>query len=162
AQRPTTVHRSKFLPPVNWDRSMRGYKPKLISVSTPNRSVACIAQPCSVLCNHVEHRLNVGRRAGDNAQDFARGRLLLQGLLQFLEQPNVLDGNHRLIGEGFKQLDLRRGEGTYLETACSQNSNEFSLLTKRNGQKASPASSESGPWDIVLFEAIWNVNRTML
>ncbi len=48
-------------------------------------------------------------------KDFARRRLLLQRLLEFLEQPDVLDRDDRLIGEGFKQLDLRRGEGTHLD-----------------------------------------------
>ena len=43
-------------------------------------------------------------------QDFTRRRLLLQRLgqfaiavLQFLEQPHVLDGDDRLVGEGFEQ-----------------------------------------------------------
>ena len=31
--------------------------------------------------------------------------------VEFLEQPHVLDGDHGLVGEGFEQLDLRRGEG---------------------------------------------------
>ena len=35
-------------------------------------------------------------------------------LLEFLEQPHVLDGDHRLVGEGFEELDLRRGEGAHL------------------------------------------------
>ena len=48
-------------------------------------------------------------------KNLARRRLLLQGLLEFLEQPNVLDGDHGLIGEGFQELDLRRGEGTNLD-----------------------------------------------
>ena len=29
-------------------------------------------------------------------------------LLQLGEQPHVLDGDHRLVGEGLEQLDLRR------------------------------------------------------
>ena len=37
-----------------------------------------------------------------------------------LEQPHVLDGDHRLVGEGFKQLDLRRGEGAHLGATCVQ------------------------------------------
>ena len=32
-------------------------------------------------------------------------------LLQFLEQPHVLDRDHRLVGERLKQLDLRRMKG---------------------------------------------------
>ena len=45
-------------------------------------------------------------------------RLMLQGLAQFrvalaefLEQPHVLDGDHRLVGEGFEKRDLFVGEG---------------------------------------------------
>ena len=52
--------------------------------------------------------------------------------LEFLEQPHVLDGDHGLIGEGFEQLDLRRGEGAHLGATCDQSSNEFLLLTKGN------------------------------
>ena len=40
--------------------------------------------------------------------------------LQFFEQPHVLDGDHGLVGEGFEQLDLRRGEGTHLDATCVQ------------------------------------------
>ena len=52
-----------------------------------------------------------------------------------LEQPHVLDGDHRLVGEGFEELDLRRGEGAHLGSTCVQRSNEFPLLTKGSGQK---------------------------
>ena len=76
-----------------------------------NHSVIALAQPRGVFCDHIQHRLDIRRRAGDDAQDFTRRGLLLQRLLEFLKQPHVLDGDHRLVGEGFKQLDLRRGEG---------------------------------------------------
>ena len=33
---------------------------------------------------------------------------------EFLEQPHVLDGDHRLIGEGLEQGDLPLGEGPNL------------------------------------------------
>ena len=51
-------------------------------------------------------------------------------------KPHILDGDDGLIGEGFKQLDLRRSEGAHLDATCGQRSNEFLLLTKGNGQKA--------------------------
>ena len=38
-------------------------------------------------------------------------------LLEFLEQSHVLDGDDRLIGEGFKKRDLLVGEGTDLGSA---------------------------------------------
>ena len=30
--------------------------------------------------------------------------------LHLLEQPHILDGDHRLVGEGLQQLDLARGK----------------------------------------------------
>ena len=54
----------------------------------------------------------------------ARRRLMLQrfgefrvALLQFFEQPHVLDGDDRLVGEGFEQLDLSVGERAGLPCA---------------------------------------------
>ena len=41
-------------------------------------------------------------------KNLTRRGLLLQRFLEFLKQPHVLDGDHRLVGEGFKELDLRR------------------------------------------------------
>ena len=40
--------------------------------------------------------------------------------LEFVEQPHVLNSDHRLIGEGFEQLDLRRGEGAHLGATRGQ------------------------------------------
>ena len=59
------------------------------------------------LCDdRVEHRLRVGDRAADDAQDLGRRRLLLERLLGFVEQARVLDRDHRLVGEGLQQRDL--------------------------------------------------------
>ena len=79
-------------------------------------------------------------RGADRLTDFAQGFefahracQFVGSLIQFFEQPHVLDGDHRLVGEGFKQLDLRRGEGAHFDATCDQCPNEFSLLTKGNG-----------------------------
>ena len=70
--------------------------------------------PDRTLSNGVQHRLNIRWRAGDDAEDLARRHLLIQGFLQFVEQPNIFDGNDSLVGKGLKQSDLRRGEGAHL------------------------------------------------
>ena len=49
--------------------------------------------------NRIQYRLNVGRRAGDDAQDFARCSLLLQRFLELLKQPDILNGDDGLVGE---------------------------------------------------------------
>ena len=84
-------------------------------------------------------RLNIRRRTGDDTQNIACRRLLLQRLREFLEQPHVLNRDHSLVGEGFEKLDLRRGEGAHLDATCAQSSNEFPLLTKGNGQEGAPS-----------------------
>ena len=68
------------------------------------------ANPCRALDDGIEHRLHVRRRAADDAEHLGRRRLMLQCLaqfrvafLEFFEQPHVLDGDDRLVGEGFEQ-----------------------------------------------------------
>ena len=67
------------------------------------------ANPRGALDDGVEHRLHVRRRAADDPEHLGRCRLMLQGLaqfgvalLEFFEQPDVLDGDHGLVGEGFE------------------------------------------------------------
>ena len=103
-----------------------------ITFRKSNRSVIRVAHTRSALRDRIQHGLDIRRRAGDDTQDFARRRLLLQRFFEFLKQPRVLDGNHGLISEGLKQLDLRRGEGTRLGATCVQRSAEFPLLKKGN------------------------------
>jgi hypothetical protein len=90
---------------------MRRDKPKLIAVRTPNCRIARIAQPRGSLRDDIENRLNIRRRAGNYAQNLTRSSLLLQRLLQFLKQSDVLNGDDGLLGEGFEGFDLRCGEG---------------------------------------------------
>ena len=70
-------------------------------------------QPHRAVRDRLEHRLHVGLRLADDAQDVGGGRLPLQRLaevvvarLQLLEQAHVLDGDDRLVGEGLEQRDL--------------------------------------------------------
>jgi hypothetical protein len=50
-----------------------------------------------------------------SAQILERLRQLPGALLQCGEQPRVLDGDHRLTGKGFQELDLRLGKQLRLE-----------------------------------------------
>ena len=83
-------------------------------------------------------------------------------LLEFVEQPHILDSDHGLVGKGFEELDLRRGEGAYLDATCVQGSNEFSLLTKGNDQEGARAAERNPTWKIVLRADVGNVERAML
>src|SRR5215510_12440592 len=77
----------------------------------------CLTQSGRGGSDGLEGRLDVRRGTGNDPQDLAGRRLFVQRLgqvlvtrLQFLEEPNVLDGNDGLVGEGFEKLDLTRGE----------------------------------------------------
>src|SRR5262245_20358939 len=73
--------------------------------------------PRRAFYNGVKNRLHIRGRAADDAEHLSRCRLMLQGFAQFciavlnlLEQPYVLDGDHSLVGEGFEQFDLALGK----------------------------------------------------
>ena len=87
-----------------------------------NRPAVGAAQLDRVGDNSRQHGFKVERRAYD-LTDFAEGfelahraRQFVGSLIQFFKQPHVLDGDDGLVGEGFKQFDLRRGEGAHLGT----------------------------------------------
>ena len=97
--------------------------------------------PRGALDDGVEDRLHVRGRAADDAEHLGRCRLMLQGLaqfcvalLEFLEQPHVFDGDDRLCGKGFKQLDLLVGEGTNFRAANKDSSDRGSFTQQRRGQ----------------------------
>jgi hypothetical protein len=82
-----------------------------------------LTQPFRTFHDGLKHSTEVGRGRGDDPQHLSRRGLLLQGLgdlavafpklgvplLDLLEQPRVLDGDHRLIGERLQQRDLPLG-----------------------------------------------------
>ena len=64
---------------------MRGHKLIASADNTVNDCIGRITQSRGIFRHHIQHRLNVCRRAGDDPQDFTRRRLLLQRLLEFLK-----------------------------------------------------------------------------
>ena len=106
-----------------------------VSLAESQHHVIDPTNPGGALDDGVEDRLHVRRRAADDAEHLGRCRLMLQGLaqfrvalLQFLEQPHVLDGDDRLVGEGLEQRDLLFGERTNLVTPNHDAANRRLLL----------------------------------
>jgi hypothetical protein len=97
-----------------------GHHVDQISVEAVDHSLRGFAQPHCAGGDGVERWLDVGRRARDHSQDLGRGGLLLQRLghlrmgllhrailvLQFGEQADVLDRDHRLRCERLEEGDL--------------------------------------------------------
>ena len=84
---------------------MRGV-PKKVAITKHYENIESLAEPARGIDDGVQHRLQLGRRATDDVEHFARRGLVVEGLLQlptarlnFLEQTGVLDGYHRLIRE---------------------------------------------------------------
>ena len=55
-------------------------------------------------------------------------------LAEFLEQPHVFDGNDRLVGEGFEQLNLLVGERTRLNSSNEDRAHRRGLPEQRDGK----------------------------
>ena len=110
-----------------------------------------IAQGHGATHDCIEDRLDVGRRAGNDAQDLGGGRLLLEGhaqvgvaRLQLLEQPHVLDGDDGLVGEGLEQLDLLVRERPGLDSIDRDRPDRATLTQHRHRQHA-PDSHDTNP-----------------
>ena len=82
------------------------HQSKYVSFNETNRCILRLAYPRGILGYSVQYRLDIGRRAGNDTQDFTRRRLLLQRLLEFLEQPDVLDRDHCLASESFEKFNV--------------------------------------------------------
>ena len=57
-------------------------------------------------CTSVGERLMMPSTSARRRLMFQRFAQFRIALAEFLEQPHILDGDHRLIGEGFEQRDL--------------------------------------------------------
>src|ERR1700734_2203081 len=86
-----------------------------------------------------KYRLEIARRAGNYLQNLRWGRFLFErfselvgALLLRLEQPRVLDRNHRLIGECHNQFDLTVGEGVDPATREPDGADRLTLAHQRD------------------------------
>src|SRR5262245_29291901 len=106
------------------DANGYGYRTKMspqkhrVSFAESQHCIIDPTNPRGALNDGVEDRLHIGGRAADNAEHLSRRGLMLQGFAQFrvafldlLEKANILDGDHRLVGERSDQFDLFIGKG---------------------------------------------------
>src|SRR5262245_14409862 len=63
-----------------WHIAIVRYSLNAITMHAMYYSVACITQPRSIFDNYVEHGLEIGRRARDDAKNLTRRGLLLGSL----------------------------------------------------------------------------------
>src|SRR5690348_15801981 len=106
--------------------------------------------PRRALGNGIEHLLNVGRRAADDAEHLGCRSLMLQrfaqlrvALLDFLKQPHVFNCYDGLRGKSFQQLDLLLGERADLQAAYMNSTDGNSPAQHRRGEHR-PNADTSG------------------
>jgi len=99
--------------------------------------VVGVAQPRSIFRHRVQYRLDVGRRAGNNTEDFTGSSLLLQRFLKFLEQTDIFNRDHSLIGEGFQQSDLLFCKRTEFKSAKVDDTHRSAFAYQWNSQNRS-------------------------
>jgi hypothetical protein len=104
------------------------------------------------LCDRVEHRPNIGRRARDDAQDVVRGRLVRQRLgevaiaqVDRLEKANVLDRDRRLARKCLDQCDLVRREQSRLAAPQEDGAADVALA-RRAARRARPGRQAAPRW----------------
>src|SRR5215472_5671087 len=105
-----------------------------------------LAQPRGRLDQRIEHRLQIERRAADDLEYVGGGGLLLQRFPQLVEQPDILDGNHSLVGEVLDKLDLPVTERAHLLAVNANDANHCIFLEQRDYEHGSHARFHSnGP-----------------
>ena len=84
-----------------------------LAIKPVHKAELGLAQFRCAVGNHVEHRLGVRHRAGNDAEHLGRRGLLLERLAQIIgarlhlvEQAHILDGDDGLVGESRDQLNL--------------------------------------------------------
>src|SRR5262245_40003506 len=117
-----------------------------LTVKSSDPPVKTVTEARDAPRNRVEDRLNIRRRLADHPQDFRRRRLLFQRLaylrmslrerlillLQFREQPNILDGNDCLVRERSYQFHLLVSERLHVRATNRDDSDDSPIAKHRD------------------------------
>ena len=98
------------------------------------REIHCIASDRVKYLPQIQRRANRAAYLAKGAHLFKRKLKLACPLLDFLKQADVLDGDHRLVGESFDQRHLFIAKRPHFPPPSRNNSDEFILPKHRNGQ----------------------------
>jgi hypothetical protein len=108
---------------------------KMPVIASLHGSERRVAEPQRLVEHRLEHRRQIaGRRIYDLQHPGGRG-LLLQCFAGFGQEPRVLDGNHRLIGEGAHEFDLSFGEGLDASARQPDHADDLALTEHRHAEE---------------------------
>ena len=108
-----------------------GYRHVPCPLATHDESAVALQQPDGGRARW--RRTPAARRSatGDHPQDVGGRGLPLQRLLGFVEQPRILDRDHRLVGESLLQRQLAVGEWREPVAVDDQGSDRLGFVSKR-------------------------------
>src|SRR5262245_309936 len=115
--------------------------PHQVSVRKCDHDPGLCEEPEPALHNGFEYRLRICGGTADHPQNLGSRRLPLQRLPSLVEQPHVLDRDHRLVGEGGGELDLPVGERAHGLAAQNDKADRVSRSQQRHakyGSKSDP------------------------
>src|SRR5262249_40788658 len=111
----------------------------LIALDPSQSAPVSAEQPDAAAHYRVEHRLDISLRLTNDTQNVTGGGLLVQSggkvtvaRLQLLEQANVLNGDHRLIGESIQQRDLSLGKWAHIGTQNGETTQRLAFAEQWN------------------------------
>src|SRR4030095_5030483 len=94
-----------------------------------------VAERYDAADNRLEHWLHICGRPRDHLKDLTGRREFTITRLQLREQPDILDGDDRLVGEGLQQGDLPLGEQLRLCAAQHDRTDRGSFTQQRNAER---------------------------
>ena len=107
-----------------------------------------LANSCGILQQALENGLQVAGRTRDHLEHVGGGGLLLKRLaecaragLHLVEETNIFDGNHCLIGKRGEQLDLLITERLYDRTRHREHADWGALPQKRDPEHGAEAAA---------------------
>jgi hypothetical protein len=116
-----------------------------------------LADAGCVLQHGLEHRLELAGRSADDLEHLGGRGLLLQRLgelagarLDLVEQPHVLDRDHRLVGEGGDQVDLLLRERLDPGAGQEQHADRGSLAQQRNAERGAIVAERQDTGHVVF------------
>ena len=153
-------------------RVVDGDPPVIVALEQHQAAELGVADAGGILQHGVEHRLQLTGRAGDDLEHLvvavccSSDSEIVGALAQFVEQPRVLDGDHRLGGEVRDELDLLVGERSYLLAINPDRADQLIVFEHRHGKKRSKSAEADGchknrfAFDVGWFRLdIDNINR---
>src|SRR5262249_21523054 len=118
------------------------------AIVAENHAVLGTANADGILQQRPKDALEVERCPADGLEHLGRGSLLPQRFAQLLrarlhlvEQPHILDRDHRLVGEGLDQLDLLVGKRPHGFAYYVEHTNRIPLAQERHTEHCAKAAS---------------------